>query len=729
MSSLARRLALGTALVLGLVAAPAAQAAPLPLTHQSTAVSDTPNDGVLAPGDELAILETVHNGGVSTLTGLSATLTSSTPGVTVTQGTVSYPDIAAGANGASAIPLRVQLSSAMPCGTTLSFTLAFTSLAGTVAVPFTVVTAYQGAYVDYDGNPAVIGDATPTLHAGLMVFNATASVPSSGVVKGVQVAIGDLAFTDTSELGIDLVAPDGSRANMIDHRGAGGTAFNDTELVPGASASLASGISPFTGTFHPDGDVTPLIGRSQQGLWKLAIDADELGHLGRLNRWTLRIAPADCTPRSYARLDVSAARVDPGAPVDLDASDSFSINGPVTGYEWDLGTGTFGAPTANPLRTEIFTRGRYTLRVRASDANGAVGVASQLLIVSQVPTAVIGLPGTPVKQGQYAALDGTGSSDPDGAAIAKYEWDVDGDNDFDDGLGPQPNIYFGDSGVQSIKLRVTDADGATGTTSTAMFVAPTTPPVAAIEANPNPVVAHEPVAFDGGASSDPDGTVVGYEWDLDGNGSFETSTGASPLAGRTYPNATVLSIGVRVTDNDGRTAVAQMPLTVHAAPGGSGGNGDPGGAGGAGGGSGPGGGGAGGGSGGAGGSGGGGGRPNPLGAALGGVAIQGLKLVGTKGLGLRCEADRAVTCTVTATLQPADARRLVLSTSKKKAFVLGTAKTKLKKAGTATVTVRLPSKVVKRIKRTRQVLIIVAGQAIDGTGAKVTLRRAVLLRS
>lgn len=71
MSSLARRLALGTALVLGLVAAPAAQAAPLPLTHQSTAVSDTPNDGVLAPGDELAILETVHNGGGSTLTGLS----------------------------------------------------------------------------------------------------------------------------------------------------------------------------------------------------------------------------------------------------------------------------------------------------------------------------------------------------------------------------------------------------------------------------------------------------------------------------------------------------------------------------------------------------------------------------------------------------------------------------------------------------------------------------------
>lgn len=109
------------------------------------------------------------------------------------------------------------------------------------------------------------------------------------------------------------------------------------------------------------------------------------------------------------------------------------------------------------------------------------------------------------------------------------------------------------------------------------------------------------------------------------------------------------------------------------------------------------------------------------------MPIQGLKLVGTNGLGLRCTADRAATCTVTATLQSGDARRLGLSKSKK-AYVLGTAKTKLTKAGAATVTVRLSSKVVKRIKRTRQVLVIVAGEAIDGAGAKVTLRRAVLLR-
>ena len=69
----------------------------MPLQHASTAVADVPNDGVIAPGDVLTIREALKNTGGSTLTGLSGTLTSSTPGVTVTQGASSYPDIVAGA--------------------------------------------------------------------------------------------------------------------------------------------------------------------------------------------------------------------------------------------------------------------------------------------------------------------------------------------------------------------------------------------------------------------------------------------------------------------------------------------------------------------------------------------------------------------------------------------------------------------------------------------------------
>src|SRR6185369_14628500 len=38
----------------------------------------------------------------------------------------------------------------------------------------------------------------------------------------------------------------------------------------------------------------------------------------------------------------------------------------------------------------------------------------------------------------------------------------------------------------------------------------------------------ESVTFDASASKDSDGTIAKYQWDLDGNGTFETSTGTTP---------------------------------------------------------------------------------------------------------------------------------------------------------------------------------------------------------
>ena len=105
---------------------------------------------------------------------------------------------------------------------------------------------------------------------------------------------------------------------------------------------------------------------------------------------------------------------------------------------------------------------------------------------------------------------------------------------------------------------MTDGDGAQRTTTTTLSVIATTPPSPRFVATPNPVVAGQSVTFDAGGSTD-DGTIVRYEWDLDGNGSYETDRGASPLVTRSFPNATVMSIGVRATDDDGRTAVARRP--------------------------------------------------------------------------------------------------------------------------------------------------------------------------
>src|SRR4029453_7490458 len=99
-------------------------------------------------------------------------------------------------------------------------------------------------------------------------------------------------------------------------------------------------------------------------------------------------------------------------------------------------------------------------------------------------------------------------------------------------------------------LRVTDSDGATAETTRDLTVNPPLPanqlPSAAFTVSPNPAPPGEGVTFKGYKSSDPDGTIASYRWDLDGNGSFETDTGTTETVTRSYPNAGTVDVRVRV---------------------------------------------------------------------------------------------------------------------------------------------------------------------------------------
>jgi PKD repeat protein len=74
------------------------------------------------------------------------------------------------------------------------------------------------------------------------------------------------------------------------------------------------------------------------------------------------------------------------------------------------------------------------------------------------------------------------------------------------------------------------------------------------------------VSFDASASSSPNGSITRYEWDLDGNGSFETDIGSTPTTSKTYPAAGTVAVGLRVTDDHGATGVATVNVTVNAPP-------------------------------------------------------------------------------------------------------------------------------------------------------------------
>lgn len=155
--------------------------------------------------------------------------------------------------------------------------------------------------------------------------------------------------------------------------------------------------------------------------------------------------------------------------------------------------------------------------------------------------------------GEPFAFDATGSSDPDGA-IASYSWD------FGDGTvasGAIVSHAYTRAGTYSVRLTVTDDDGASATSAMAVTVT-SMPPVARIAA-PEPQLAGLPMAFDGVGSSDPDGSVVGYTWDF---GDGQSADGAQVSHAYSAPGNYIVAL--TVVDNDGVSASATATVEVRA---------------------------------------------------------------------------------------------------------------------------------------------------------------------
>lgn len=94
------------------------------------------------------------------------------------------------------------------------------------------------------------------------------------------------------------------------------------------------------------------------------------------------------------------------------------------------------------------------------------------------------------------------------------------------------------------------------------------PPYALLVVTPNHPNPDEPVAFDGSGSYDPDGTLVKYEWDWTGDGSWDFDSGADAVVEHAYSDQEWGNIPVRlrVTDDAGMTATQTAVINVNAAP-------------------------------------------------------------------------------------------------------------------------------------------------------------------
>jgi PKD repeat protein len=239
-------------------------------------------------------------------------------------------------------------------------------------------------------------------------------------------------------------------------------------------------------------------------------------------------------------------------------STSSDPDGSIASQAWDLDNdGGFDDGTASSVSRSFATAGTKTVRLRVTDNDGLTNDASKTVTVgNRAPAASFDFSPASPMTGETVTFTST-SSDPDGS-IASQAWDLDNDGGFDDGTASSVSHSFPTSGTKTVRLEVTDDDGATDVATMTVTVG-NRAPSASFDSSPASPLTGESVTFTS-TSSDPDGSIASQAWDLDNDGEFDDGTAAS--VSHSFPTSGTKTVRLRVTDDDGLTDDASETITI-----------------------------------------------------------------------------------------------------------------------------------------------------------------------
>jgi subtilisin-like proprotein convertase family protein len=173
-------------------------------------------NGTWDPGERVQLKVGIANDGTDALTGITGTLSSTTPGVVMTDGTAEFPTIAAGASADSIAPhFTVTLPQSLACGSLVSFGLTIQSAQGSWSGSFThpvgAIVSGGGTALDEHFSSGIPGSWT-IVNGG-----------SGGGLAATWTATNPGARTFTAP----LVAP----VAIVDSDNAGSSAAQDEQLI------------------------------------------------------------------------------------------------------------------------------------------------------------------------------------------------------------------------------------------------------------------------------------------------------------------------------------------------------------------------------------------------------------------------------------------------------------------------------------------------------------------
>ena len=248
-------------------------------------------------------------------------------------------------------------------------------------------------------------------------------------------------------------------------------------------------------------------------------------------------------------------------------SESFDPDGFITDERWFIDNVLVHQGVSETSFDHIFTKeGSYTVRLVVTDNRGATAEASKVVVVEKlvIPNKppVARFTYSPLNPIQGESVTFTSQSfDPDGY-IVNEKWFINNNLVFE-GTNETSFVHsFPAAGTYSVRLRVTDNDGATSEVTKNVVVSVPEGDLVAIIAGPqSPFVGRE-ATYDGSNSYDTSGAeIVLYNWVLTKEGvEVASQSSSSPTFKHTFTSTGRHTLTLVVVNEFGKQAQASMSI-------------------------------------------------------------------------------------------------------------------------------------------------------------------------
>jgi len=246
------------------------------------------------------------------------------------------------------------------------------------------------------------------------------------------------------------------------------------------------------------------------------------------------------------RLTVTPLTPHPGQHVEFSAAGSDDPNDPIASYAWEFGDGDEGT---GAVVSHVYSEtGQYVITLTLTDSKGGVTRLKRDMTVAftSPPIADFSLllkPDQGVARAAELLSFQDESSDVD-SEIVSWKWDFGDGSEAVERRATHAYAMYGD---YIVSLRVTDAQGETGIQTRSVSIASQLP-VAVLSFSPELPNQGESVLFDASESFDPDGVILSYMWDFDGDGLLDAQ-GAQQTASYTYESGGQFAPRVTILDD------------------------------------------------------------------------------------------------------------------------------------------------------------------------------------